>query len=185
MRILLAGLLSILIIQHVSHAGVINQSVRTINKTGSTPLSGAVTITQGTGITITQLGQDIAISATSSSGSSGTPFTEFQMSGGVTVGNMGPPDQAEVARTVSLVSCTMRNSGSAGSTLVKLSYGSGASITTTSASFVNVTITANDGIQYGELVTPGIVQAQHDYIDMEVTTPAFGAPDDLRCKILY
>lgn len=185
MRLFIAVLLCTFVIaKNDLYAGVIRQNVRTFNKQGDTPLRGAVTISEGTGITLTQVGQNIQISATASSSSS-IPYTEFEMSGGVTYGNMGPPDRAEVARTVSLVSCTMRNSGDSGSTLIKLSYGPGSTITTTAASYVDVTVTANGDINYGQLATPGIVQAQNDYIDMEVTTPASGAPQDLRCKILY
>ncbi len=42
--------------------------VTTINKTGSTALTGAVTLTGGTGVTLTQSSQDISIAATGASG---------------------------------------------------------------------------------------------------------------------
>lgn len=105
--------------------------------------------------------------------------TYFEMSGGVTFGNMGPPDEADVARTVSKIACTMRNSGSSGSTVVTIAYGA------TLGSSTTISITANGGLNYSEVATPGISQSAHDYIDMYVSSVAKGAPNDLRCKILY
>lgn len=114
-------------------------------------------------------------------GGSGTVTfpTYFEMSGGVTVGNMGPPDEAEKARTVSKITCTMRNSGASGSTVVTIYYGPALASSTT------ISITANSDLNYAEVATPGIAQSIHDYIDMAVTSVAAGAPDDLRCKIFY
>lgn len=45
--------------------------VSSINKTGSTPLIGAVTLSQGTNVTLTQSGQDISIAATGGGGGGG------------------------------------------------------------------------------------------------------------------
>lgn len=54
-----------------AHAGIVRQDVRHFSKSGSTGLIGDVTISEGSNITLTQLGQNITISATGSGGSSG------------------------------------------------------------------------------------------------------------------
>jgi hypothetical protein len=49
---------------------VIRQGVRSIAKSGSTGLTGAVTLSQGSNITLTQSGNDISIAASGGGGSS-------------------------------------------------------------------------------------------------------------------
>ncbi len=63
--------LLILVAFSTAHAGVTRQNVRTISKSGSTGLNGNVTISEGSGVTLTQTGQDISIAATGSGGGSG------------------------------------------------------------------------------------------------------------------
>lgn len=57
-----------------AHAGIIRQNVRHFSKSGDTPLIGDVTISEGTGITLTQIGQNIAISASGSSSAAAEAF---------------------------------------------------------------------------------------------------------------
>ncbi len=59
--------------------------VTTINKTGSTALTGAVTLTGGTNVTLTQSGQDISIAASGGGGTQGTEIGYDQITGTVTV----------------------------------------------------------------------------------------------------
>lgn len=65
------GLLDTATIHGVASAG--GSGVTSINKTGSTALTGAVTLTGGTNVTLTQVGQDISIAAASGGGGSSTP----------------------------------------------------------------------------------------------------------------
>ncbi len=57
--------------------------VTSINKTGSTALTGAVTLTGGTNVTLTQSGQDISIAA-SGGGSPSLTYSQASLSGDVT-----------------------------------------------------------------------------------------------------
>ncbi len=59
----------ILIAATSAHAGIIRQDVRHFSKAGSTGLIGDVTISEGSNIVLTQIGQNITITATSSGGS--------------------------------------------------------------------------------------------------------------------
>lgn len=54
-------------------------NVSTVSKSGSTALSGAVTLSEGTGVTLTQVGQDIQINAPAAGAAASEPF--------VTIGN--------------------------------------------------------------------------------------------------
>ncbi len=51
-----------------SYAGIIRQNVRHFSKFGSTGLIGDVTLSEGSGVTLTQVGQNVTITATSSGG---------------------------------------------------------------------------------------------------------------------
>ncbi len=59
--------------------------VSSINKTGSTALTGAVTLTGGTNVTLTQSGQDISIAATGTGGTQGTEIGYDQITSNVSV----------------------------------------------------------------------------------------------------
>mgnify|MGYP001617001066 CR=1 FL=1 len=48
------------------HADVVSRGVRALSKAGSAELRGAVTLTGGSNVTLTQSGQDISIAATAS-----------------------------------------------------------------------------------------------------------------------
>jgi hypothetical protein len=52
---------------HSSYGGVVTQNVRSLSKSGSTPLKGNVTLSEGTNITLNQSATNISISATASS----------------------------------------------------------------------------------------------------------------------
>lgn len=54
---------------------VYKRNVASINKTGSTALGGAVTLTGGSNVTLTQTGQDISIAASSGSSMTWTEVT--------------------------------------------------------------------------------------------------------------
>jgi hypothetical protein len=69
-----------------AHAGVIRQGVRHLSKSGSTGLIGDVTLSAGSNIILTQIGQNITITA-SSSGGGGTDFPYTSYTSDATITN--------------------------------------------------------------------------------------------------
>ena len=66
----------------------ITAGVTSVAKNGSTAITGAVTLTGGTGITLTESGQDITIAATGGGGGSALTDSIAQTSHGLAVGNV-------------------------------------------------------------------------------------------------
>lgn len=160
------------------HAGVIRQGVRHFSKSGDTALIGNVTISEGSNITLTQIGQNIAISSTATGGAGGN-FDTFNLIGGVTLtDDVDGVRQVTSASTVSTVYCNMRNSGTSGTTYVGVYYGP------TLNSGTTLTVTGNGSFNYNS-ISPAISLSAFDYVALQVTGVANGAPEDLTCKVTY
>lgn len=90
--------------------------VASINKTGSTPLIGKVTLTGGTNVTLTQSGQDISI-ASSGGGISWTNVTGTTQSAAINNGY--------IANNASLVTVTLPSTAVVGSIIEVAGSGAG------------------------------------------------------------
>jgi hypothetical protein len=160
-------------------SAISNGDIFSLKAQGSSALKGLVTLVPGTNITLTQVGQNITIDSTGGGGGSSTAPSYWSMTGGVTVGVMDGPDVADTSKSVSKIVCSLRNSGSSGSTIVTFYYGPSLASSTT------LTLTANsNGLQYNT-ATPSITLSTGDYIDAQVTQVAVGQVEDLRCKVIY
>lgn len=159
-------------------AAITNGDIFSLKVSGNPVLTGLVTLIQGSGVTLTQTGHNITIASTG--GGSATAPSYWSMTGGVTIGVMDGPDVADTGKTVSALVCSLRHSGSSGSTIIEFDYGPALASNTT------VTINAaSDGLAYTSVASPGITLSTGDYIDAQVTQVASGQLEDLRCKALY
>ena len=146
--------------------------VTSINKTGSTPLTGAVTLTQGTNITLTQSGNDITICGTGGGGGGSpggtTNSIQYNVCGGTFGGdNYFQYDPAYYAMRVGYDdgSGTFNNTGQGN--IIQYSTISGASVYATgNANHANVSVCASSvtmcgtaNIAYGYLTTGGTLAA--------------------------
>ena len=170
--------LILLLLSLTSEAGVIRQGVRHFSKSGDTGLIGDVTISQGSNVTLTQVGQNIVISSTATGGAGGN-FDTFNYIGGVTLtDDVDGVRQVTTASTISTVYCNMRNSGASGNTIIGVLYGP------TLNSGTTFTVTGNGRFNYNS-ISPAISLSAFDYVALQITGVANGAPEDLTCKVTY
>lgn len=113
-------------------------------------------------------------------GGGASAFDAFSLIGGVTItdDNFDGIRMAETGESVTSVYCALRDSGTSGNTVVKINYGPSLASNTT------ISIAANGGINYATS-TPSITLSANDFISLEVTSVAAGAPENLFCKINY
>lgn len=163
-----------------AHAGVIQQNVRTFSKLGDPVLRGPVTISQGSGITLTQVGQNISITATgTSTGTTGYEPELFVLNGGISLlDDIDGVRRSEITKTISTIVMCLYNSGTSGSTGVRVRYGAAL------GSSVSIGLTATGGTACTS-TTPAVPLSINDLQNVSVTGVANGAPEDLTIKLLY
>lgn len=163
-----------------AYAGVIRQGVRHISESGDIPLVGDVTLSEGSNITLTQVGQNIAISATAGgAASSGFEPETFTLDGGVTfVTDINGIRRAENNKTIQRIVTCLYDSGSSGETFVKVNYGPAL------AAAVTMSVTANNSRACNS-INPAISLVTNDLMNVDVTGTANGAPTDLSVKLIF
>jgi hypothetical protein len=174
---------SFVFLSHITLAGVIIQPVKTFAKSGSVGLKGDVTISEGSNILLTQIGQNITISATSGAATvtatTGYEPEQWILNGGISViTDFDGVRRAENNKTIQKLILCMYNSGSSGSTVVNLSYGPAL------ASSTNIALAATGGTACTS-TTPAISLNTNDLMNASVTQSASGLAEDLSLKALF
>lgn len=173
----------ILIVPTIAYSGVIVQGVRSLSKSGSTPLKGNVTLSEGSNITLTQVANNITISGTASAVSI-TATTGYEPEQWVLNGGVSPVDdfdgvrRAENNKTIQRLVLCMYNSGSSGSTIVRVNYGA----SLLSSTYITLTATGSTACTS---TTPAISLITNDLINASVTQSASGLAEDLSLKALF
>lgn len=148
--------------------------VASIAKSGSTALTGAVTLSQGTGVTLTQVGNDISI-ASSGSSSGGVKFSLT----GATVPfvDIDGPHYQTATQSLTQVYVSMLNSGTSGSTTIQVNqYRSGALLNSATAS-----LASSSGNPAGSQanLSGTLSLAAGDIITIDVVSVSSGSPESL------
>jgi len=157
----------------------VHQGVHSISKAGSAQLFGDVTLSQGANVTLTQVGQDIAIASTGGGDGGGAagahpwiPMWEYRGSLGIVVG-AGVPIRAYFTGTIESVMLLVDDQGTAGQTTVDVNK-NGVTIFTTQAN--RPTVVWNDGDNYDVQVPDVRAIALYDEftVDYDATGTAAG-----------
>ena len=157
----------------------VHQGVHSISKAGSAQLFGDVTLSQGANVTLTQVGQDIAIAASGGGDGGGAagahpwiPTWEYRGSLGIVVG-AGVPIRAYFTGTIESVMLLVDDQGTAGQTTIDVNK-AGVTIFTTQAN--RPTVAWNDGDNYDVQVPDVRAIALYDEftVDYDATGTAAG-----------
>lgn len=160
-----------------THRGVLS-----LSKNGSSALYGSVTLTAGTGISLTQSGQDISIAASAGSGSS---QENFSINGNVSLLSSGLPitfidgvRRVESSKTITKIVVCASNSGS-GTTTVRIRYG-----TSSLSSNTTVNLTGTAGLSCNDSGAISLSVNSGEYVVADLTAVGTDVAD-LSIAVLY